>query len=138
MSAEATGDTITVPAGFVDLLRAVLVEELAECAGEIESSARIYRGEEIEGELFENLDAYRALLDQVGWVRAHPAVRVKVELGESRGALVAAALRERLDCERGLMYRDHSKPGGAGQRRRAQRRAREIEEFMSAAGLGDG
>ncbi len=129
--------TVMVPAAFVDLLREVLREELADCAGEIENSAR-NPDEEIAEELFEDLDAYRALLGQVGLVPVLPEVQVEVELSQSHRALVAAALRERLDCERELMYVNHSKPTAAAQRREAQRRAREIEEFMSAAGLGEG
>ena len=126
---EATRRTgsVTVPASFVDLLREALVSGLADCAGKIEDAGHSEPGG-IDGRLLEPFDAYRALLERVGWVRVVPAVAVEVELSVHRWALVSA-LRQRLVCE---LYIAHEVD-----LRRARCRAGRIEAFLSTAGLED-
>jgi hypothetical protein len=127
---------VTVPASFVDLLRETVVTQLTDCAIEISDSGRAHP-EGIEECLFAPFERYCALLRCVGCVPTVPAAAVKVALAEHRWALVAA-LRCGLDFERWMAEQgDPAFPSGAEQRREAQRRARQIERFLAAAGLGD-
>jgi hypothetical protein len=74
--------TVSIPSKFVNLLREVLVGQLAECAGEIKVSGGSHPDAGIDPDELEVFDIYRALLDQVGSVRTVPAVQVEVELTE--------------------------------------------------------
>jgi hypothetical protein len=127
---------VTVPASFVNLLRETVVTQLTDCAIEISDSGREYP-EGIEECLFPPFERYCALLRCLGYVPTVPAVAVEVALAEHRWALVTA-LRQGLDFEQWIAEQgDPAYPSGAKQRRRAQRRARQIERFLAAAGLKD-
>ncbi len=128
--------TVTVPASFVNLLREAVVTQLTDCAIEISDSGRAHP-EGIEECQLEPFERYCALLRCVGYVPTVPAAAVQIALPEHRRALVAA-LRHGHDFERWMAEQgDPADPSGAKQRRRAQRRARQIERFLTAAGLED-
>jgi hypothetical protein len=128
--------TVTVPASFVDLLREMVVMRLTDCAIEISDSGRAHP-EGIEECLLEPFERFCALLRCVGCVPTVPAAAVQVALPEHRWALVVA-LRRGLDFEQWMAEQgDLAHPSGATQRRGAQRRTRQIERFLAAAGLED-
>jgi hypothetical protein len=129
-------NTITVPASFVNLLREKIVAQLTDCAIEISDSGRAHP-EGIDERELESFERYSALLRCVGCAPTVPAAAVQIELPEHRLALIAALYRG-LDFERWIAEQDDpSTPEGAKQRRRAQRRARQIERFAADAGLND-
>ena len=119
---------VTVPGSFVDLLREALVSRLADCAERI---ADVGHGDPggVDGRLLESFDSCRALLEQVGWVRAARAAPVEIGCSTHRGELVMA-LRRRLGAERYIAQ--EVSPG------LAQYRAERIEAFLSTAGLEPG
>ncbi|HWX44743.1 MAG TPA: sigma factor-like helix-turn-helix DNA-binding protein [Solirubrobacteraceae bacterium] len=122
---------LTIPAALVDLLRETLVLELAEAAAEIAESGH-GRADKFDTGLLEPFDAYRRLLERVGWTRTVPAQAVEIELYRQRSAFLEA-LENRLESERGIMAEDRSSPEAARQYRRAARRVRLIEAFMRDA-----
>jgi hypothetical protein len=128
--------TATVPARLVNLLREALVVKLAEAAGEIADSGRSHPDAGIDADELESFDTCRALLEQVGTVRAIPAAQLDLDLRrrEHRQAL-AEALAGQLESEQYLMDVDRTHPSGARQHRKAQRRAKQIEALMASAGL---
>jgi hypothetical protein len=124
-------NTITVPASFVNLLRETVVTQLVDCAIEISDSGRAHP-EGLEECLLEPFEHYCALLRCVGCLRTVPAVAVQIALPEHRWALVAA-LRHGLDFEQWMAEQgDPADPQGVKQRRKAQRRVRQIERFLAA------
>jgi hypothetical protein len=128
--------TVSIPSQFVNLLREVLVGQLAECAGEIEASGGSHPDAGIDPDELEAFDIYRALLDQVGSLRTVPAVQVKVELhSQAHREALTTALRERREFEQYMMKVDSGTPDGAKQYRDARRYVRQIETFLSTAGL---
>jgi hypothetical protein len=132
----AGGSTITVPASFVNLLREMVVTQLVDCAIEISDSGRAHP-EGLEECLLEPFERYCALLRCVGCLRTVPAVAVQIALPAHRWALIEA-LRHGLDFEQWMAEQgDPADPQGAKQRRRAQRRVRQIERFLATAGLED-
>jgi hypothetical protein len=120
--------SVTIPARFVNPLRVALLSEFSSSATEIADCGQHPTG--FDASLLEPFDAYRALLEVVGWVRKVPAAQVEVDLSVHRWVL-ETALRERLDLERYFTKVDPA----SGQYRRARRRARQIEAFMASAGL---
>ncbi len=126
--------TIMVPASFVNLLRETVVTQLVDCAIEISDSGRAHP-EGLEECLLEPFERYCALLRCVGCLRTVPAVAVQIALPKHRWALLAA-LRHGLDFEQWMAEQGNpADPQGAKQRRKAQRRVRQIEQFLAAAGL---
>jgi hypothetical protein len=124
----------TVPAGFVNLLRGALEERLGSTARELGRGVHHRWGVRIDTKLLEPFDAYRALLDNIGWKRTRPAAAVEVDLSLHRWAL-GSALRERLDKDRDLAELDKRSKEFLALRERAQRDVKRIEAFM--AGLGE-
>jgi hypothetical protein len=130
---------VSIPSQFVNLLREVLVGQLAECAGEIEASGGSHPDAGIDPAELEAFDIYRALLDQVGSLRTVPAVQVEVELrSQAHREALTTALRERREFEQYMMKVDSGTPDGAKQYREARRYIRQIEAFLSTAGLDEG
>jgi hypothetical protein len=128
--------TVSIPSQFVNLLREVLVGQLAECAGEIKTSGDSHPDAGIDPNELEAFDIYRALLDQVGSVRTAPAVQVEVELrSRVHRETLTTALRRRREFEQYMMKVDSGTPDGAKQYRDARRYIRQIEAFISTAGL---
>ena len=128
--------TVTVPACFVNLLREAVVMQLADRAIEIGDSGRAHP-EGIEEALLEPFERYCALLRRLGCLPAVPAAPIEVALAEHRWALVTA-MRQGLDFERWIAEQgDPAYPSEATQHREAQRKARQIERFLTTAGLGD-
>lgn len=126
----------TVPASFVNLLRETVVTQLTDCAIEISDSGRAHP-EGIEECLLEPFERYCALLRCVGCLPTVPPAAVKIALPEHRWALLAA-LRHGLDFEQWMAEQgDPVDREGAKQRRKAQRRVRQIERFLATAGLED-
>jgi hypothetical protein len=126
--------TVTVPASFVNLLRETVVTQLTDCAIEISDSGRAHP-EGLEKSLLEPFESHCALLRHLGCLPTVPATSVKLALAEHRWALVTA-LRQGLDFERWMAEQgDSADAEGAKQRRKAQRRARQIERFLATAGL---
>jgi Sigma-70, region 4 len=125
--------TATIPAGFVNLLREALEERLGSIARELGSGIHHRWSARINTELLEPFDAYRALLDSIGWKRTRPAA-VEVDLAVHRWAL-ESALRERLDKDRDLAELDKRSKDFLALRERARRDVKRIEAFM--AGLGE-
>jgi len=131
--------TVTAPARFVNLLREVLVGQLADCAVEIKDSGESHPDAGIDPDELEAFETYRALLEQVGSVRTVPAAQVEVELpSHAQREALTTALRKRLEFEQYMMKVDSGTPDGAKQYRRAQRYTRQIEAFLSTAGLEEG
>jgi hypothetical protein len=125
--------TVTVPAGLVGLLREAVEERFARAAEKL--SGRVYSrsGWRIDVKRLEPFDAYRVLLESIGWKRTHRAA-VEIDLSVHRWAL-DTALRERLDRERGLAKIKGRSPAGAARYKRALCNVEKIEAFM--AGLGE-
>lgn len=131
--------TVTIPAWFVDLLREILAGELGDRAGEIKDSGDAHPDAGIDPAELEAFDTYRALLDDVGPVRVVPAVAVEVGLrSQAQREALRTALDRRLDFERYMSKVDRGTPDGAKQYRSAQRYIRQIESFLSDAGLEGG
>jgi hypothetical protein len=131
--------TITVSARFVNLLRAALVSQLAECAGEIEASGNSHPDDGIDPDELDAFETCRALLEQVGSVRTVPAVKAEIELrSRAQREALTTALRKRLELEQYMTKVNRSTTDGAKQYREAQRYIRQIETFLSTAGLEDG
>lgn len=132
----AGASTVTVPASFVNLLRETVVMQLTDCAIDISDSGRAHP-EGLAESLLEPFESYCALLRCVGCLPAVPAVSVEVVPAEHCWALVTA-MRQGLDFERWMAGQGHAADAeGAKQRRKAQRRARQIERFLITAGLED-
>jgi hypothetical protein len=121
--------TVTVPAGFVNLLREALTERLANAAGAIQDDGHSHPGDGIDPELLKPFRAYCALLERIGCKRTVPAAQVEVNL-HAYGWALESALREHLDLQRYLMQVPAT-PAGAKQRERAQRKAKPIEAFLA-------
>jgi hypothetical protein len=93
---------------------------------EISDSGRAHP-EGLEEGLLEPFGSYCALLRRLGCLPTVPAAAVEVALAEHRWALVTA-LRQGLDFERWMAEQgDAADAEGAKQRRKAQRRVRQIE-----------
>jgi hypothetical protein len=116
---------VTVPGSFVDLLREALLSQFADWAEKIADAGHSDPGG-IDERLLEAFDSCRALLEQVGWVRATHAAPVEVECSAHRRELVVA-LRRRLDAERYIAQEVSPKL--------AQYRAERIQAFLSTTGL---
>ncbi len=127
---------VTVPAPFVPVLREAVVERLAAAAGEIEEDGQAHPSEGIDPEQLEPFDAYRALLEVVGYLQTAPAVAVQVNVSAHRWAL-KTALHEHLRLQRAFMV-DADDSGDTTQHRRAKRGAGMIEAFIADAGLREG
>lgn len=131
--------TVTVPAGFVNLLREILVGQLADCAGEIRASGDAHPDAGIDPDELDAFDTIRALLDQVGSVRTVPAVKVEIELrSRAQREALTKALRKRVEFEQFMATVDSGTPAGTKQYRTAQRYIKQIERFLSTTGLGKG
>ncbi len=126
------GLIVTAPARFVDVLREAVVAMFARAAGEIEDDGHAHPSEGIDPELLEPFDAYRALLEVVGWGLTVPAAPVQVNVSAHRWAL-ESALGEYLGLQRYLMQVPAT-PAGAGQHGRAQRKVEQIEAFLACCG----
>jgi hypothetical protein len=125
------GLIVTAPARFVDVLREAVVVMFARAAGAIEDDGRD-PSDGIDPGLLEPFDAYRALLEVVGWERTVPAAPVQVNVSAHRWAL-ESALGEYLSLQRYLMQVPAT-PAGVGQRDRAQRKVEQIEAFLASCG----
>lgn len=131
--------TVSVPSRFVNLLREILVGQLAECAGEIKASGDSHPDAGIDPDELEAFDISRTLLDQVGSVRTVPATQVEIELhSQAHREALTAALRGRQKFEQYMMKVDSGTPDGAKQYRDARRYIRQIEAFLSTAVLEGG
>jgi hypothetical protein len=126
--------TATVPAAFVNLLREALEERLGSTARELGSGIHHRWSARIDTKLLEPFDAYRALLDIIGWKRTRRTAAVEVDLSMHRWAL-ESALRERLDKDRDLAELDKRSKDFLALRERARRDVKKIEAFM--AGMGE-
>jgi hypothetical protein len=126
--------TVTVPVRLVNVMREVLVEEVANCAEEIKDSGHPDLG--IDPQELEDFEVYRTLLEQVGAIRTTPTIAVELRLRRRthREALTAALYR-RVEFERYLMDVDRDYPEGARQARISRRHIKQIETFLAAAGL---
>jgi hypothetical protein len=122
---------VTVPTRLVGLLREALLTTFAMSAAAITDRAQQPRGFDVG--LLEPFDAYRALLDAVGWAPAHPAVPVEIELRRHRWAL-SSTLRARLDLLDDLTAESACSESA---RQRTRRQARAIQAFIATAGLKD-
>lgn len=131
--------TVTIPAQFVDLLREILANALADRAGEIKDAGDSHPDAGIDPDELEDFDVCRSLLDDVGPVRTAPVVAVEVNLrSQAHRQTLRTVLDKRVDFERYMSKVDCGTPDGAEQYREAQRYIRQIEEFLSAAGLDEG
>jgi hypothetical protein len=122
---------VTVPARFVPVLREAVVERLAAAAGEIEDDGQAHPSAGIDPELLETFDAYRALLEVMGWAGTAPAVPVQVHVSAHHWAL-ETALHKHLELQRNSMA---DSPEGTTQYRLAKRDAGMVEAFIADAGL---
>lgn len=127
---------VTVPVRLVNLMREVLVEEVANCAGEIKDSGHSHPDLGIDPQELEDFKVYRALLEQVGAIRTTPTVAVELRLRRrAHRAALTAALHRRVEFERYLMDVDRDYPEGPRQARISLRHIKQIETFLTAAGL---
>jgi hypothetical protein len=118
---------VIVPAVFVNLLRETLACELADAAGAIAEAGHCPAWT-LKRELLRPFDAYRELLDGMGWCRVEPPQAVELKLYRNRPALLKA-LENRLDSERYGMTEAASR----AEYRQAARRVRLIEAFRREA-----
>ncbi len=89
---------VTVPVQLVNLLREVLVEEVANCAEEIKDSGHSHPDFGIDPQELEDFEVYRALLEQVGAIRTTPTVAVELRLRRrAHRAALTAALHRRVE-----------------------------------------
>lgn len=116
-----------VPAVFVNLLREMLVCELADAASAI-AEAGHGPAWTLKRELLRPFDAYRELLDGVGWCRVVPPRAVELKLYRNRPVLLKA-LENRLESERYGM----TEAASCAEYRQAARRVRLIEGFKREA-----
>jgi hypothetical protein len=130
------GLIVTAPAPFVPVLREAVIEGLAAAAGKIEDEGHAHPRDGIDPELLEPFDAFRALLEVVGYLQMVPAVAVQVNVSAHRWAL-ETALHEHLRLQRAFMA-DADDSGDTTQHRRAKRDAGMIEAFIADAGLREG
>ncbi len=128
--------TVMVPLRLVNVMREVLVEEVANCAEEIKDYGHSHPDFGIDPQEFEDFEVYRTLLEQVGAIRTTPTIAVELRLRRRthREALTAALYR-RVEFERYLMDVDRDYPEGARQARISRRHIKQIETFLAAAGL---
>jgi hypothetical protein len=119
--------TVVVPAVFANLLRETLVCELADAASTI-AEAGHGPAWTLKRELLRPFDAYRELLDGMGWCRVGPPRAVELKLYRNRPALLKA-LESRLESERYGMTEAASR----AEYRQAARRVRLIEAFRREA-----
>jgi hypothetical protein len=128
---------VTVPVRLVNLMREVLVEEVANCAGEIRNSGHSHPDFGIDPQELEDFEVYRVLLEQVGAIRTTPTVAVELRLRRrAHRAALTGALHRRVEFERYLMDVDRDfYPEGPRQARISRRHIKHIETFLAAAGL---
>jgi hypothetical protein len=127
---------VTVPVRLVNLMREVLVEEVANCAGEIRDSGPSHPDFGIDPQELEDFEVYRVLLEQVGAIRTTPTVAVELRLRRrAHRAALTAALHRRVEFERYLMGVDRDYPEGPRQARISLRHIKQIGMFLAAAGL---
>lgn len=126
-----------MPVRLVNLMREVLVEEVANCAGEIKDSGHSHPDFGIDPQELEDFEVYRALLEQVGAIRTTPTVAVELRLRRrAHRAALTAALHRRVEFERYLMDVDRGfYPEGPKQARISLRHIKQIETFLAAASL---
>jgi hypothetical protein len=130
---------IRIPAAVVVILRSALLGELGIPAGRLDE-ASMTRDKEHHPEWFLQplslLDEYRALLHLLGWGEPDAQEQVSLDLDAHR-AVIAKAMRTRLEVEHEYMEEETDVQGARQQRETAARNARVIEEFLNANGLTD-
>lgn len=128
---------IHVPADVVTILRSALLGQLDDPIAKLDDTRLLYERAK-HPELFlaalQELDAYRAAIDEIGWsqpARQRPAI---IDLDAHRGPILTA-LHTQLDVERDFMGEELKARGARKQRRTARRNARIIERFLRENGL---
>jgi hypothetical protein len=120
-----------IPPLKVGTVRSALLSALGGPAAVIETSSLEAR--EKRPELFqeprEQLDAYAALLDAIGWIDTEKPRTVKIDMDTHRWAFVSA-LEDSLRTERDIAA-TAANDGAAGLQRTAEREARKIEALLS-------
>lgn len=125
--------TIAITAPMLGTVRSSLLSELGGVAGLIDG-ASMSADKEKHFEWFEEpverFDAYRTLLDVVGWSDPKQEATRLVHLDAHHWALTAA-LEARLAIEREYAEVEPHLKGAAEQKRTAEQYVREIETFLA-------
>lgn len=125
--------TIAITAPLLGTVRSSLLSELGGAAGLIDgASMRADKEKHFEWfeEPVEHFDAYRTLLDLVGWSDPKREATRFIHLDAHRWALTTA-LEARLAIEREYVEVEPHLKGAAEQKRTAEQYVREIETFLA-------
>ncbi len=125
--------TVAITAPLVGTVRSALLSELGGVAGLIDgASMRADREQHYEWfeQPVEQFDAYRELLDLVGWSDPEQEATRLIHLDVHRWALTAA-LEARLAIEREYAEVEPHLKGAAEQKQSAEQYVREIETFLA-------
>ncbi len=124
--------TLTIPADVVTIVRNALHTELGQAASEIAAVSEEHERErypERYEEPVAHFDAYRALLEAIGWGDTERPEPVQMDLAQHHWELLTA-LEARLEIERDYMAVSPHLKGAERQRQTATRYARAIEGFL--------
>jgi hypothetical protein len=123
--------TLTIPANVVGIVRSALHSELGQAASEIAAvSEERERYPERYDEPVAHFDAYRALLEAIGWGDTERPEPVQMDIAQQHQRELLTALEARLEIERDYMAVSPHLKGAERQRRTATRYARTIEGFL--------
>ncbi len=126
-----------IPAVAVAILRSALLSQLGIPAGELDEACMSPDKEKHPERFLEPLralDAHRAVLDAIGWQEPDKQEPVSLDIDAHR-AVIAQAMRTRLEVEHDYMNEHADVAGAKQQRHTAVHNARVIEEFLTATGL---